>query len=88
MHDHTVESPADDHHDDGGDDIPESQPHSESPPPQLRRSTRVRKPSTRLSEDDFVLVTDGGEPETYDEAMSHEKLVFCREKAGLFAHSM
>ncbi|VFR01728.1 unnamed protein product [Cuscuta campestris] len=77
MHDHTVESPADDHHDDdnhedGGDDIPESQPYSEPPPaPQLRRSTRVRKPSTRLSEDDFVLVTDGGEPETYDEAMSH-----------------
>ncbi|VFQ71427.1 unnamed protein product [Cuscuta campestris] len=77
MHDHTVESPADDHHDDdnhddGGDGVLESQPHSEPPPaPQLRRSTRVRKPSTRLSEDDFVLVTDGGEPETYDEAMSH-----------------
>ncbi|VFR03144.1 unnamed protein product [Cuscuta campestris] len=53
------------------DDASESQPHSESLPPQLRRSTRVRKPSTRLSEDDFVLVTDGGEPETYDEAMSH-----------------
>ncbi|VFQ80312.1 unnamed protein product [Cuscuta campestris] len=56
MHDHTDESPADDHHDDdGGDGVPESQPHSEPPPaPQLRRSTRVRKPSTRLSEDDFV----------------------------------
>ncbi|VFQ76229.1 unnamed protein product [Cuscuta campestris] len=60
MHDHTVESPTDDHHDDdnhddGGDGVPESQPHSEPPPaPQLRRSTRVRKPSTRLSEADFV----------------------------------
>ncbi|VFQ78891.1 unnamed protein product [Cuscuta campestris] len=86
MHDHTVESPADDHHDDdnhddGGDGVPESQPqsHSEPPPaPQLRRSTRVRKPSTRLSEDDFVLVTDGGEPETYDEAMSHVHGEKCR----------
>jgi len=38
----------------------------------LRRSTRDRHPSTRYSVDEFVLLTDGGEPECYAEAMEDE----------------
>ena len=39
----------------------------------MRRSTRERQPSTRYSVSDYVMLTDGGEPETYQEVMSHEK---------------
>jgi hypothetical protein len=38
----------------------------------LRRSTRDRHPSTRYSADEYVLLTDGGEPECYAEAMEDE----------------
>ncbi|GJX61598.1 putative RNA-directed DNA polymerase [Tanacetum coccineum] len=38
----------------------------------LRRSTRDHHPSTRYSANEYVLVTDGGEPECYAEAMEDE----------------
>ncbi|KAD5318290.1 hypothetical protein E3N88_18236 [Mikania micrantha] len=38
----------------------------------LRRSTRDHHPSTRFSADEYVLLTDGGEPECYAEAMEDE----------------
>ncbi|RVX00702.1 Retrovirus-related Pol polyprotein from transposon TNT 1-94 [Vitis vinifera] len=38
----------------------------------LRRFTRDRHPSTRYSVDDYVLLTDGEEPESYVEAMKDE----------------
>ncbi|KAK0589461.1 hypothetical protein LWI29_014619 [Acer saccharum] len=38
----------------------------------LRRSTRDRHPSTRYSTDEYVLLTDGGEPECYAEAIEDE----------------
>ncbi|KAD6119895.1 hypothetical protein E3N88_11166 [Mikania micrantha] len=38
----------------------------------LRRSTRDRHPSTHFSADEYVLLTDGGEPECYAEAMEDE----------------
>ena len=38
----------------------------------LRRSVRDRHRSTRYSVDEYVLVTDGGEPECYAEAMEDE----------------
>ena len=38
----------------------------------LRRSARDRHPSTRYSVDNYVLLTDGGEPESYEEAMEDE----------------
>ncbi|XP_076899584.1 serine carboxypeptidase-like 10 [Bidens hawaiensis] len=38
----------------------------------LRRSTRDRQPSTRYSAGEYVLLTDGGEPEYYKEAMEHK----------------
>ena len=38
----------------------------------LRRSTRDRHPSTQYSIDNYVLLTDGGEPESYEEAMEDE----------------
>ncbi|CAH9138620.1 unnamed protein product [Cuscuta epithymum] len=49
--------------------------HAEIPVPDvppfvpLRRSTRDRHPSTRFSANEYVLLTDGGEPECYAEAM-------------------
>ena len=41
--------------------------------PQLRRSTRERQPSTRYSASEYVMLTDGEEPENYQEVLSHEK---------------
>ena len=37
----------------------------------LRRSTRVRQQSTRYSPNEYVLLTDGGEPEDIEEAMEN-----------------
>ena len=38
----------------------------------LRSSTRDRHPSTRYSVDNYVLLTNGGEPESHEEAMENE----------------
>nr|GFC79375.1 retrovirus-related Pol polyprotein from transposon TNT 1-94 [Tanacetum cinerariifolium] len=51
--------------------------HPELPVPMppfvpLRRSTRDHHPSTRYSANVYVLLTDGGEPECYAEAMEDE----------------
>ncbi|RVW22327.1 Retrovirus-related Pol polyprotein from transposon TNT 1-94 [Vitis vinifera] len=55
------------------DDVHEQSPAAEAPLDiPLRRSTRDRHPSTRYSVDDYVLLTDGGEPESYVEAMEDE----------------
>jgi hypothetical protein len=37
--------------------------------PQVRRSFRIPKPQTKYPAMEFVLLTDGGEPESYEEAM-------------------
>nr|GLL26870.1 hypothetical retrotransposon [Ipomoea trifida] len=47
-------------------------------PPQVpvdlpRRSDRERRPSTRYSPSQYVFLTDGGEPESYEEAMESEQ---------------
>lgn len=39
----------------------------------LRRSTRVRQPSAKYPASEYVLLTDGGEPESYEEAMESEQ---------------
>ena len=49
----------------------------EVPPPPpvetlVRRSTRERKPTSRYNPHEYVMFTDGGEPETYQEAILHE----------------
>ncbi|VFQ70711.1 unnamed protein product [Cuscuta campestris] len=51
-----------------------NQPHvdTNSPTVALRRSTRERIPSTHYSTNEYVLLTDGGEPECYEEAMENE----------------
>ncbi|RVW31737.1 Retrovirus-related Pol polyprotein from transposon TNT 1-94 [Vitis vinifera] len=55
------------------DDVHEQSPTVEAPSNiPLRKSTRDRHPSTRYSVDDYVLLTDGGEPESYVEAMEDE----------------
>ncbi|GKV11932.1 hypothetical protein SLEP1_g23145 [Rubroshorea leprosula] len=41
--------------------------------PQVRRSIGLHQPSRKHSIDKYVLLTDGGEPETYYEAMESEK---------------
>ena len=38
----------------------------------LRRSTKDRHPSTRYFVDNYVFLIDGGEPESYEEAMEDE----------------
>ena len=40
--------------------------------PPLRRSTRVHQPSTRYPPNEYVMLIDGGEPKTYQEAIVHE----------------
>ena len=40
--------------------------------PPLRRSTRERQPSTRYPPNEYVMVIDRGESETYQEAILHE----------------
>ena len=54
------------------DDTPtvdDVEPTEQAPPPPveipLRRSTRERQPSTRYPPHEYVMLTDGGEPETY-----------------------
>ena len=41
--------------------------------PQLRRSSRQRQPSRRYSTDEYVMLTDAGEPESYQEAIESEQ---------------
>ena len=48
----------------------EEEVHESPEEPFLRRSTRERFPSTRYSSDEYVMLTDVGEPETYQEATS------------------
>ena len=59
-------------HDEVGDDAHDEQPTLEIPETALRRSTRNKRPSSRYSSNEFVLLTDGGEPECYEEAMEDE----------------
>lgn len=40
--------------------------------PQIRRSNREHRPSTRYPVSDYVLVTDEGEPECFEEVESHK----------------
>jgi hypothetical protein len=40
--------------------------------PQVRRSTRERRPSTRYSTSEYVLITDEGESESFQEVQSHK----------------
>jgi hypothetical protein len=63
----------------GDTDVPlHDESHDQFPVPEippdvpLRRSIRDRHPSTRYSVDEYVLLTDGGEPECFAEAMKDE----------------
>ena len=66
-----VEVPIDDaqeeHDDDDLGDIPES------PQVQLRRSNTQKQPSTRYYCDKYITLTDGGEPEYFEEALDGEE---------------
>lgn len=56
------------------DDVVNDQQQAPIAPPAvpLRRSSRDRRSSVRYSPDEYVLLTDGGEPECYEEAMESE----------------
>ncbi|KAG6385427.1 hypothetical protein SASPL_154262 [Salvia splendens] len=57
--------------DDGaGDD--DTRPAKDEVPP-VRRSVRERLPSTRYSPHEYVMLTDGGEPQGFAEAMAHDQ---------------
>ena len=38
----------------------------------MRRSTRKRRPSTRYPSSEYILLTDEGEPECFQEVESHK----------------
>ena len=40
---------------------------------QLRRSTRDQQPSRKYSVNEYVLIYDGEEPESYQEVMQHDQ---------------
>ena len=42
---------------------------SDSPETSCRRSTREKQSSTRYSPNEYILLSDMGEPEVYDEVM-------------------
>ena len=44
-----------------------------SPQLELRKSTRDRQPSRKYPPNEFVLISDQGEPESYQEAIEHAK---------------
>ncbi|CAL2270428.1 unnamed protein product [Prunus armeniaca] len=60
--------------DDAADEGLEAQVHEEPAAEfQPRRSTRVRRPPSRYSPNDYVLLIDGGELECYEEALTHDQ---------------
>ncbi|CAL5337215.1 unnamed protein product [Camellia sinensis] len=48
-------------------------PPPETVGPQLRRSTRESKPSSKYPTSDYILLTDEGEPESFQEAQNHKE---------------
>ena len=55
------------------DDVHDQSPIANAPSGiPLRRFTRDQHPFTRYFVDDYVLLTDGGEPKIYEEAMEDE----------------
>ena len=55
----------------------------ESPNPEVRRSERGRIPSKRYPESEYSLLTEDGEPENFQEAISHkdkEKWLFAMQE--------
>ncbi|KAG8478926.1 hypothetical protein CXB51_028925 [Gossypium anomalum] len=57
------------------DDVVNDQQQAIIAPPAvpLRRSSRDRRSSVRYSSDEYVLLTDGGEPECYEKAMESKR---------------
>ena len=60
------------HTDEQVEDAQSEEPVQSSQEPQVRRSTRPPQPSKRYSDREYVLLTDGGEPEDYYEAVESQ----------------
>ncbi|GKV14795.1 hypothetical protein SLEP1_g25613 [Rubroshorea leprosula] len=58
---------------DRGNDEQGEQPLPQEEEPQLRRSTREHKPSARYSSSDYILITEEGEPENFQELVELPK---------------
>ena len=50
----------------------EQPPSLEMVEPQVRRSTRERRPSTRYPTSEYAMITKEGEPESFQEVQSHK----------------
>ncbi|KAL6327382.1 hypothetical protein AAG906_019072 [Vitis piasezkii] len=72
--DEEVQTPHDDAAEDDVEPEIEGEPSPQEPLPQtqLRRSTREKQPSRKYSSNEYVMISDQGEPETYQEAMKEE----------------
>lgn len=66
-----VDDHANDEDGEGGDEV-DSQDTPEVQPIPLRRSTRGQQPSKKYSSSDYILLSDGGEPESFDEALESD----------------
>ena len=61
---------------DGHPEVVSDEAEVTTPIPEIRRSTRARRPTARYSPDlNYILMTDGGEPESYAEAKHMEDSV-------------
>ncbi|CAL8167682.1 unnamed protein product [Prunus armeniaca] len=67
---HTIDGIIDDAADEGLEAQVHEEPAAEFQP---RRSIRVRRPPSRYSSNDYVLLADGGEPECYEEALTPDQ---------------
>jgi hypothetical protein len=55
--------------DDDDDDVEDGE---QSPTSQLRRSNREHRPSTKYPSSEFNLITDEGEPKSFEEVQTHK----------------
>ena len=54
------------------DDDEDVQDGEQSPTSQLKRSNRDHQPSTRYPSSEYILITNEGEPESFDEVQTHK----------------
>ena len=72
--DEEVQTPHDDAAEDDVEPEIEGEQSPQEPLPQtpLRRSTREKQPSRKYSSNEYVMISDQGEPKTYQEVLKHE----------------
>ena len=66
-HEHVLEQNNQETHDEPAQEDPQS---SSLSVPEPRRSSRERRPSTRYNTEEYVMLTNEGEPQSYEEAIN------------------